>query len=260
MSASFQQQLKRLFAQAPLNQVYADERVLIDQALNNVFGYFVLQIGCISDENLMLHSRVNVKVLLDSVYPAANLLNDGVQFVQADLDYLPIGKDKIDLFLLPHTLESADDPHYLLRQLDAMLLPEGHLVISGFNPQGCWVWRHRWFSRNPLFGRANLILPSQLQEWLRVLGYEIKRLDYTPIRCSSQPNNAGFWSRLLQRIERMCKALGFEFGNAYCLLAKKKVDAPTLVGRKWQMPRWQSISGSAVSRKVASAKRTQIKK
>ncbi|CAN8139097.1 Methyltransferase type 11 [uncultured Thiomicrorhabdus sp.] len=254
MSASFQQQLKQLFSQQPLNRIYQDEKELIDRSLNNLFGYFILQLGCISQENLMQHSRVNVKVLLDSVYPADQVILEGIQFVQSDLDYLPIGKDKVDQILLPHTLETADDPLYLLRQLDAMLLPEGHLVITGFNPKGCWVWRHRWFHRNRLMKSANLILPRRIKEWLGVLGYEIQKLDYTPIRCSSSHCEGGFWRQLLERIERLMQKLGFEFGNAYCLVAKKKVDAPTLVGVRWRMPRWQSIRGGALSNKVMGAK------
>lgn len=259
MSASFQQHLKRLFSQEPLNQIYQDERQLIDQALNNLFGYFVLQLGCISQDNLMQHSRVNLKVLLDSVYPSNQVILEGVQFVQSDLDYLPIGKDKVDQILLPHTLETAGDPLYLLRQLDAMLLPEGHLVITGFNPKGCWVWRHRWFHRNKLMQSANLVMPRQLKEWLRVLGYEIKSVDYTPIRCSAHNGEIGFWGRLLERLEQTMKKVGFEFGNAYCLVAKKKVDAPTLVGVKWQMPRWQSLGKGALSNKVAGAKSESLK-
>lgn len=257
MSASFQQQLKQLFSQRPLNRIYQDERELIDQALNNLFGYFVLQLGCISEENLLQHSRVNVKVLLDSVSPSSQVILEGIQFVQSDLDYLPIGRDKVDQILLPHTLETASDPLYLLRQLDAMILPEGHLVITGFNPKGCWVWRHRWFHRNRLLKSANLVLPSQLKEWLRVLGYETQSLDYTPIRCSENKKESGFWGQLLERIERFLKKVGFEFGNAYCLVAKKKVDAPTLVGLKWRMPRWQAVRGGVLSNKVAGAKNTR---
>ncbi|QKI89371.1 class I SAM-dependent methyltransferase [Thiomicrorhabdus xiamenensis] len=255
MSTSFQQLLKRQYASSGRCSVYEHEKQLIDSALNKLFGYFLLQVGSISNEDMLQHSRVNAKVLLDCVYPPASVLENSVHFVLADLDFLPIGHDKVDVILLPHTLETAEDPHYLLRQLDAMLLPEGHVVISGFNPKGCWVWRNKWLHTDRLFEQAHLFAPSKLKDWLSVLGYEITLENYSPIQCASCATKEGFWGRVTAGFEKVLCRLGFQFGNVYCLVAKKKVDAPTLVGLKWHMPRWQSIRGGALnSTKIAGAK------
>ncbi|MBN2647201.1 MAG: methyltransferase domain-containing protein [Thiotrichales bacterium] len=257
MSTSFQQLLKQHYASALGSGIYAQERRLIDAALANLFGYFVLQLGAISEEDLLAQSRVNTKVLLDSGFPERAVLQQGLHFVQADLDYLPIGRDQVDVILLPHTFEAAADPHLLLRQVDTMLRAEGHLVITGFHAKGCWVWRQKWFNKASIMQQAQLVDPQQLQEWLSVLGYEVKQRRFTSVQCAQNPASEGFWAQLIGRSERLLQRLGWQFGNVYCLVAKKKLDAPTLVGVKWRMPRWQAMGSNLSSSKAVGVKEVQ---
>ena len=42
---------------------------------------------------------------------------------------------------MPHILEFADEPHQVLREVERVLVPEGHLVITGFNPASLWGLR-----------------------------------------------------------------------------------------------------------------------
>jgi hypothetical protein len=59
--------------------------------------------------------------------------------------------------VLPHALELARDPHHALREVERVLVPEGRVVISGFNPASLWGLRQRagrmrrsmGFGRNP---------------------------------------------------------------------------------------------------------------
>jgi ubiquinone/menaquinone biosynthesis C-methylase UbiE len=43
--------------------------------------------------------------------------------------------------VLPHTLEFSADPHHVLREVERVLVPEGRVVISGFNPASLWGLR-----------------------------------------------------------------------------------------------------------------------
>ena len=49
-------------------------------------------------------------------------------------DALPLATDSVDALLLPHTLELHDNPHEVLREVARVLIPEGHVVVLGFNP------------------------------------------------------------------------------------------------------------------------------
>ena len=46
---------------------------------------------------------------------------------------LPFATHSIDLVVMPHILEFTEDPHQVLREVERVLVPEGHVVITGFN-------------------------------------------------------------------------------------------------------------------------------
>lgn len=254
MEHGFQQSLNHWYSTGPGRAILAQEKALVDSAIQNLFGYFLVQLGVPSSANLIASSRIKYKLLIDPSleYESTQALKDPhCHLIRADLDYLPIGKEKADVVLLPHTLEAAADPYYLLRQVDSMLVPEGHVVITGFNPYGCFIMRHRWFKRDRVFDQAKLETSQRIKEWLQVLGYDIQIQRYSSVTCFVQRSSKGGTIRLVEWFERRLSGLGLQFGNAYCLVAKKRVDSPTLVGSKWQMPRWMAIP----SRGVASARR-----
>ena len=51
---------------------------------------------------------------------------------------LPFDASSLDLVVLPHALELARDPHLALREVERVLVPEGRVVIVGFNPASLW--------------------------------------------------------------------------------------------------------------------------
>jgi ubiquinone/menaquinone biosynthesis C-methylase UbiE len=55
-----------------------------------------------------------------------------------DLRELPFAANSIDLAVMPHVLESHDNPHQILREVERILIPDGQLVITGFNPLSLW--------------------------------------------------------------------------------------------------------------------------
>ncbi len=258
MKHGFQQALNQWYSTGSSRAVLKQERALVEPAIQNLFGYFFVQLGAPSSEHLMASSRIKYKLLVDPFleHVSTEVLNDPhCHLIRADLDYLPIGKEKADVVFLPHTLEAAADPYYLLRQVDSMLVPEGHVVITGFNPYGCFIMRHRWFKKDRVFDQAKLETPQRIKEWLQVLGYDVQIQKYSSVTCFVQRPSEGLLINLVEWIEKGLSALGLQFGNVYCLVAKKRVDSPTLVGSRWHMPRWMAIP----NRSVASATRTHSK-
>jgi len=258
MNQGFQRFLQVWFESKPGQVVFGQEKMLVDAALANKFGYYLVQLGCVSEQSLLLQSRVSTKIMID--LELSKTLNDhGVQWIRADFDFLPIGRDKIDVVLMPHMLESVDDPYYVLRQVDSMLVPEGHVVVTGFNPAGCLPLRFKLFSKNFGFEKAAYRRAAKVREWLKVLGYEVEKTSYSPVMCFSTNEKYKFWARIIEKIERSLQRLGFEFGNVYCIVAKKKVDSPTLVGAKWQLPSWKTAKNGTVASQRLKAHKVENK-
>lgn len=259
MSSGFQEYLIGWFKQPQYQAYYEEEIHLLEKSLPNLFGFYLVQLGRISNDNVLQASRVNHKILVDHEMPPSSIGFLGVDKIQADLDYLPIAKDCIDVMVLPHTLESAADPHYLLRQVDAMLVPEGHLVISGFSPAGYLSWSQKWCApwvSKPSHPPVNLESAQKICEWLKVLGYDIQAVHSTSVgRVFGTQFKAGVWAKIVSSVYRMAHKVVALFGgslaNGYCLVAKKRVDSPTLVGRKWQMPRWKAVTGKLASSRAS---------
>ena len=78
-------------------------------------------------------------------WPAARLppLAPRQSALHCDFDALPFPSNSLDLVVLPHTLELARDPHQTLREVERVLVPEGRVVIVGFNPASLWGLRQR---------------------------------------------------------------------------------------------------------------------
>ena len=251
MNQGFQRFLRHWFQSKAGQVLFNHEQQLVDQALDNKFGYYLVQLGCVSQQSLVQNSRVSSKLLVDEHSSTHWLQTQGVKWVQAEFDFLPIARDSVDVVLLPHTLETVDDPYYLLRQVDQMLLPEGHVVLTGFNLIGCLPLRFSYFSKRGEFGKARLRRASKIKEWLEVLGYEVGTVRYTPVMCFAATEKYRRWAKVIEKVERSLSHIGLNFGNVYCLIAKKKVDAPTLVGMKWKLPSLRSLKGRAVASQTA---------
>ena len=126
--------------------LWEQERAQLAALIPNLFGYHVVQLGSLGadrDQDLLGLCRIPHRIVLDPVR------RTGIGLVAAP-DALPIASDSVDVVLLPHTLEFVDDPHQVLREVDRVLVAEGHTVILGFNP---WrseerrvgkEWRARW--------------------------------------------------------------------------------------------------------------------
>jgi len=251
VNQGFQQFLKHWYRHPGGRLLHEQESRLLEPAIANLFGYFFVQLGCTSQMDWIKFSRVSEKLILDDrIDPALvkSLSTDknethSVHWIKADLDYLPIAKESVDVMLLPHTLETVQDPYYILRQVDSMLMPEGHLVLTGFNPYACGILKNRFSKQGKAFREANLVRSQRVIEWLEVLGYDIEKVKYSTISCfagtTSDSGKLGW--RLLERLERALSRMGLQFGNVYCIVARKRVDAPRMVGLSWRRTRWFNL-------------------
>ena len=146
----------------------AAEAELLGEALEDVFGWELLQIGAWGNaRELLAASRTRRQSLIAAAgFPAhADVI--------ARASHLPIIADCADAALLPHTLEFAPDPYAVLREVDRVLVGEGQLLVLGFRPWSLWGMRARWSRSGFPPGMRRVLSERLLREWLVLLGFEV---------------------------------------------------------------------------------------
>lgn len=201
---------------SPLGRaLLAAESELLGEALEDVFGWELLQVGAWGNaRELLAASRTRRQSLIASAgFPAhADII--------ARPSLLPVISDCADAALLPHTLEFAPDPYAVLREVERVVVGEGQLLVLGFCPWSAWGMRARWSRSGFPPGMRRLLSERLLREWLVLLGFEVvaaRRYLYL-----------GPWSRGLASGEGTGRLLrrGLTYplpAGAYLLKARKRV-------------------------------------
>jgi SAM-dependent methyltransferase len=152
-------------------RVLREEAALARLALDDVFGFELLQVGAWGPARHLLDGARTQHTTL--VAPDAS---SGVT-LRAPLDSLPFRSDSIDAIFLPHTLELVDDPYAVLREAERVLCAEGCLMICGFNPFSGWGVRRafaKYVSRAPFPPLTQRMLSERrLRDWVALLGFDV---------------------------------------------------------------------------------------
>jgi SAM-dependent methyltransferase len=214
------------------------ELAQFDSAVEDVFGFRAVQIG-LPEVDFLRQNRIPYRFTL-ALEPGAGVAADALQ--------LPLASQSVDLVALPHVLESHHNPHDVLREVERVLMPEGHLVISGFNPASLWRLKQVFFperSNSPWDARFIGVL--RLRDWLRVLGFELNGgkfgLYVPPVR----------QKRWIERLAFMEKA-GARWwpiaGALYVVRAVKRVHGMRLVTPAWRQERARRRAVAAVTQRT----------
>lgn len=146
----------------------AAESELLGEALEDVFGWELLQIGAWGGaRELLVGSRTRSQSVI-----AAPGFPGGANII-ARPSLLPVISDCGDAVLLPHTLEFAPDPYAVLREVHRVLVGEGQLLVLGFRPWSLWGMRARWSRSGFPPGMRRVLSGGLLREWLVLLGFEV---------------------------------------------------------------------------------------
>jgi len=228
---------RSLWLGGPLGQrVYTLERKLVAEALSQVFGWQLLQIGDWGgDLGLLAGARTQRKAVLSE---HAVHTPDNTMSIRSRLDALAIASDSVDAVLLPHTLECASDPHELLREVERILPGDGQLVVLGFRPFSSWGLRNLLAQNGFPPGTERLISEHRLRDWLKLLGFEVP---YARRYLFSWPWG-GTAPRAQHFLENAGGALWPLFAGAYLLRARKRVYTMTLITPRRRLRR-QVVGG-----------------
>jgi SAM-dependent methyltransferase len=213
------------------------ELAQFDSAVDDVFGFRAVQIG-LPEVDFLRQNRISYRFSL-ALEPGAALAADPLQ--------LPLASQSVDLVVLPHVLEGHPNPHDVLREVERVLMPEGQVVISGFNTASLWRVRQLFAPRhNGAPWDAKFIGLLRLREWLRVLGFE---LNGGKFGCYAPPFRNEVW---LKRFAFMDKA-GARWwpvtGGVYVVRAVKRVHGMRIVTPAWRQERARRRALAPVSQR-----------
>ena len=220
----------------------------MDRAVADAFGFHALQLGLPQIDGLRANRMPHRWVANDGQdwpeamdLPAvdeslATLAPHEALSLRADFDALPFPNQSLDLLVLPHALELARDPHETLREAERVLVPEGRLVITGFNPNSLWGLRQRsaqWRRRLGLGGQlfmpstSDLIAYRRLRDWLKLLSFEV---EIGRFGCWSPAVERQRWLERWAWMDRAGERWWPGLGAVYLVVAVKRVRGMRLVG------------------------------
>ncbi|MCK4870643.1 MAG: hypothetical protein KAS93_06000 [Gammaproteobacteria bacterium] len=219
----------------------------ITNYLKKIFGYHLLQLGGPRDEQLLESSSIGNKIYLHP--ECISKIHDAS--ILAKFTDLPFQPDVIDLTVVPHSLEFTKRPFKILNELYNITLPDGYVLIIGFNPFSLWGVR-RVFARHRFPWCGNFIAMHKMRRYLRDVGFKVidcKCFFYRP------PFTRKAILDKLLFMEGLGQILWPHFGGVYIMLAKKSVVGMTPI--REQNRRQHKVGVSPAVAKPTTRSRTQ---
>ncbi|WGV99646.1 class I SAM-dependent methyltransferase [Vibrio sp. YMD68] len=196
----------------------------LDEWCPKLFGYHMLKLGGLSCELATQHCNIQHQVNLDVHNPLHNVIADGYD--------LPFLEKSFDTVIMAHQLDYCNDPHRMLREVDRVMIDDGYLILTGFNPisiTGCarfLPWR-----KNNLPWSGRMFTPNRIKDWLGLLNYQVIESDtfalfpmqkYQPMWTWCE-NSLGDWASPL--------------GSLYFVVARKRTYPLKPIKPHWRLKR-----------------------
>lgn len=208
-------------------------------AVADIFGYHALQLGLPALDALQANRMPHRWLAMGEEMPARPASTDRPLALLTDYAALPFPAASLDLVVLPHALDSHPDPHATLREVARVLVPEGRVVISGFNPTSLWGLRRQRDRLCRRLGWGEPFLPElpqligyrRLRDWLHLLDFEIEDGHFG---CYLPAVRTEKWLHRLDGMDRLGARWWPIFGAVYFLVAVKRVHGVRLLGASWK--------------------------
>ena len=213
------------------------EQKKIAPLVSDAFGFNAIQIG-LPEIDFLAENRMPLKLRLGD---ARQMVTSGVTRQASDrvwvdliceLPELPLASNSIDLVVLTHALDFHAHPHQLLREIERVLMPEGKVIIAGFNPFSLWgLRRHlpRCSPEGPWHGQF-ISLP-RLKDWLALLNLETDRGHFG---CYAPPFARTEWINRFGWMEKAGDRWWPAAAGVYIIRAVKRVHGMRLIKPNWK--------------------------
>ena len=224
--------LREWFADILGTALLEQEQTALDAILQDLFGYYLLQLGWVVPRDILAESRIRMRMVMDVDPP------QGMDYPHAVAvpEMVPVQGDSLDVVVLQHTLEFARDPHEVLREVDRMLIPEGHVIIVAFNPWSLWgVWRlvRRRSRRFPWCGR--FLSVTRMKDWMGLLGFDTVQV--VPVFFRPPIGHQGSMRRLSFMEKAGLRGWPILAGVNIIVAQKRMATLTPIKLRRWRMQR-----------------------
>lgn len=220
---------KWLLYTPPGRYTLTNERIFYHKSVQNVFGYYSLQIG-FPEINFLQGNKI----------PFHYVVGHDIKCMPG---FLPFENNSIDLIVCPHVLEYTDNYIHLLEECYRILIPNGKLILTSFSNN---YWCTNFTKKPESLADAKPLNLDTLKEQLIGLNYTItggKFYCYRPLI-----NKAKMLSRLswLDKVgDRWFPTMANNFG----LIATKEILTPTPI-----LPSTQNMYSPAFEGTLGTAK------
>ncbi|MFV0575544.1 MAG: methyltransferase domain-containing protein [Vibrio sp.] len=202
--------------------VFESIQTRLDEWCPKLFGYHMLKLGGLSCELTTHQCNIKHQVNVDTVNPLHSVIADAYE--------LPFVEKSIDAALVCHQLDYCSDPHRLLREVDRIIIDDGHLILTGFNPlsliglSSLMPWR-----KNNLPWSGRMFTPYRIKDWLSVLNYEVVHCDTYALFPIKKGKPVTTW------LEHGLGSCGSVFGSVYFIVAKKRMYPLNPIKTHWKV-------------------------
>ena len=199
----------------PLGKTVVEiEAECVNRLLPQKFYRTAIQLGGLTDA--LIINKLIYKVKSNGL--------QGVQLAECDVvanaEFLPFSSHTIDLLVLPHVLEFSPSPHEVLREVAECVVPEGIVVISGFNPYSLFgIMKLTGGQVRTYMDRGKFYSMNRIRDWLALLEFDVLAGEIL------------FYRPPLSQVRQLDKFKVMEsfgerwwpyFGSIYVLVAQKK--------------------------------------
>ena len=159
----------------------------------------------------------------------------------------PFADESLDVVVLQHSLDMSHRPHQMIREAARTVMPNGYLIVVGFNPYSWWGgmrWLRTFSTELPWL--THPVSESRLRDWLLLLDFRVEQV--SPV-AHAWPLNI-ISESVSRRIDRVLAGTRWLPANAYVLVARKTVAGLTPIRpRRWQL----AEAGFGLATPVASS-------
>ncbi|MFW7524096.1 class I SAM-dependent methyltransferase [Vibrio ostreicida] len=195
-----------------------------DEWSPKLFGYHMLKLGGLSCELTSFNCNIQHQVHLDTQNPLHNVI--------ADSYHLPFLEKSFDTVVMAHQLDFCHDPHLILREVDRVMIDDGYLIITGFNPisltglGSLMPWR-----RNNLPWSGRMFTPNRVKDWLSLLNYQVIECDRYALFPMQKYRT--FWTWLENSLGEWASPAG----SLYFIVARKRTYPLKPIKPYWKLKR-----------------------
>lgn len=210
--------------QPSLTEMLADaEKHSLDKTLPRIFGYHAVQIGRPEQTNWLAASPIRQKIYFSQQHFSNTTRQNS--YIYGDYYQLPFIPASIDLFLLAHSLEHSSHPLTLLNEVHRSLMPEGRIIILGFNPFSLWGM---WYKKTASWPKSPINL-NKMRNLLNFADFEVEEIKSIFFR-------PPLTKRLQQLhfLEKLGATLWPLHGAVYQIKAKKRLATFIPIKPRWQ--------------------------